>query len=422
MLDLFYFDTIGKLSSDKINSYIMKQNAILDQIQNNADSICFSGFLGWKNVDDWAGSEALASLEQLAAEVRQTADTFVLVGVGGSNNAARAVIKGLPSDGKMSVLYGGNTLSPYDINKLLGELENKSFYINVIAKNFETLEPGSGFRILRHRMEALYGRDGAANRIICTGTRGSYFEELCRKEGYRFLTFPETIGGRYSALCDVGLFPMAVAGINIRQLVAGAKDMQNRLLTAKGTDNPALYYAAVRNLLYTAGYRIEMLAAFESRFRYFAKWWIQLFAESEGKDGKGLYPVFAEYSEDLHSVGQFVQEGTPVIFETFLEIRNQDACCVLSTDHVDDRFGYLDGTDFWDINKSAYEATVSAHSWILPGFRLRVDNLDAYHFGQLFYFFFFSCYLSAVLLGVNPFNQPGVEAYKQGMFTALGKR
>ena len=413
MLDLFYFDTIRKLSSNEINSYIMKQNTVLEQIQNDADNICFADFLGWKKVDRWAGPRILFSLEQLAAEVRREANTFVLVGVGGSNNAARAVIKGLPPDGKISVLYGGNTLSPYDINKMLNKLENKSFYINVIAKNFETLEPGSGFRVLRHRMEELYGKDGAAHRIICTGTHGSYFEELCKKEGYRFLTFPETIGGRYSAFCDVGLFPMAVAGINIRQLVAGAKDMQNRLYTTKGAENPAMYYASVRNLLYAAGYRIEMLAAFESRFRYFAKWWTQLFAESEGKDGKGLYPVFAEYSEDLHSVGQFVQDGSRIIFETFLEIRNQDAGYILFPDHVDDRFSYLDGTDFWDINKSAYEATVSAHARILPCFKLCVDSLDAYHFGQLFYFFFFSCYLSASLAGVNPFDQPGVEAYKQ---------
>lgn len=418
MLQLSYEDDQGILMQDEIHAYLERQSDKLHEAE--AGNPQYKDSLGWLEPDEWAGEEMLSLMEQKAEEVRKNADVFVLIGVGGSNNGARAVIKALKKQGMPKVIYAGNSISPHSMNQVLEELKGKSVYINVIAKNFETLEPGIGFRILRGYLEDVYG-DKAGERIIATGTSGSHLEDLCRRHGYSFLAFPENIGGRYSAVSSVGLFPMAVAGMDIRKLAAGAKDMRRELLLTKGPENQAFTYAAIRNLLYQKGYRIEMLSFFEPRFRYFAKWWTQLFAESEGKDGKGVYPVSAECSEDLHSVGQFVQDGSPVIYETFLDLKNQDSSCMLEAGTIDDGFGYLNGLDFWNINRTAMEATMQAHKKKLPVFCIQVETLDEYTFGQLFYFFEYACFLSGLMLGVNPFDQPGVEAYKGYMFQALGK-
>lgn len=375
---------------------------------------------GWLDTEEWAGEDAVRRLEELAAKIRRDADIFVLIGVGGSNNAARAVIKALQKAGTPDIVYAGNTLSPHALNKMLKKLEGKSIYVNCIAKNFETLEPGASFRILRKYLQERYG-NRASERIIATGTAGSSLEQLCAAQGYTFLEFPDNIGGRYTAISNVGLLPMAVAGINIRELVLGAANMQKELHTGKAEENKAFQYACLRHLFYRHGYKIEMLSCFEPRFRYFYKWWIQLFAESEGKNDRGIFPAASEYSEELHSVGQFLQEGSPVIFETFLDIREHQDSLMIESDGIQDYFDYLDGKDFWNINKEAYKATVAAHSERLPCLTLEIGALDAYHFGQLFYFFQFACYLSCKLTGVNPFDQPGVEAYKKGMFEALGK-
>lgn len=375
---------------------------------------------GWLDTDEWAGEKHLARIEKLAAEIREHADAFVLIGVGGSNNAARSVIKALQKEGTPEIIYAGNTLSPHALKKMLKQLVGKSVYIDCIAKNFETLEPGSSFRILRKWLCERHG-DKAAKRIIATGTAGSSLERLCIDNGYTFLEFPDNIGGRYTAMSNVGLLPMAVAGIDIRELVKGARDMQIELHTKAGAENIAYRYACLRNLFYQRGYRVEMLSCFEPQFRYFYKWWIQLFAESEGKDNKGIFPVAGEFSEELHSVGQFIQDGSPILFETFMEVMEQRDSLIVEPDPLQDDFDYLDGKDFWDINQAAFKATVAAHSEKLPCMTLEIGALDAYHFGQLFYFFQFACYLSCRIMGVNAFDQPGVEAYKKWMFEALGK-
>ena len=418
MFAITYQDCRNIVSESEQREYLEKNKGVLEYARSCPNE--YQDVLGWVDPEEWASEEQIEAMEKKAKEVREKADAFVLVGVGGSNNAARSVIETLNGDGVCKVYYAGNTLSPYEVNRLLRELEGKSVYIDVIAKNFETLEPGSAFRVLRNFLQKQYG-DKVAERIIATGTPGSHLEDLCRENGYSFFAFPENIGGRYSAVCNVGLLPMAVAGADIRKLVAGVKDMKKLLWETDGEENPAYRYAAVRNLLNQKGMKMEMLTFFEPRYRFFAKWWIQLFAESEGKDGKGLYPVSAECSEDLHSVGQFIQDGTHMMLETFLEVKNQDASYILEKDQVDDRFDYLNGVDFWDINKKAFEATLKAHSQCLPCFRVTVDAIDEYSFGQLFYFFEFACFLSGKLLGINPFDQPGVEAYKGYMFEALGK-
>lgn len=426
-LNVAYRDAFGHVS-EEFNHAVLQNEHILKDIIKQQDQLeagnlnqIYKDDLGWLDCDQWVGEEAILHLLEKAQAVRNNGDVFVLIGVGGSNQGARAVIRALQQDKKPEVIYAGNNISAHYANQLLQKLEGKSVYINVIAKNFETLEPGIGFRILRKYLEDRYGND-AKTRITVTGTTGSSLHQLAIKEGYDFLVFPGNIGGRYSVLSDVGLFPMAVAGIDIKALLQGAKDMRAHLMEREGKDNIALTYATYRNLLLGKGFDIEMMALFEPQLSYFAKWWIQLFAESEGKDGKGIFPVAVNYSEDLHSVGQYVQDGQKIIFETFLEVEEQNSSIVLNHHYTDDNFNYLDGKDFWDINKAAFDATIETHSATgIPCVHIKIPRLDAYYFGQLFYFFEFSCYLSGVILEVNPFDQPGVEAYKKNMFLKLGK-
>ena len=379
--------------------------------------------LGWFSVDEAAGPERVDFLLEQAARVRADADAFVVIGIGGSNQAARAVVKALRPENGPAILWAGNTISACETARLLKELDGyRSVYIDCIAKNFETLEPGISFRVLRRYLEQRYGQAEAAKRIFATGTPGSTLHQLCIDNGYTFLTFPECIGGRYSVGSDVGLFPMAVAGVDVKALVQGMRDMRDELRAAPAGENLALRYACLRKWMLEQGLSLEMLAFFEPRLDYFAKWWIQLFAESEGKDGTGLYPVVSSNSEDLHSIGQFIQQGSPILFETFVTVRARDASVVLPATDKKDYFDYLTGRDFWDINDTARRATMRAHSeGGIPCLELSIPAIDAHTLGELFYFFLFSCYLSCRLVGVNPFNQPGVESYKGYMFKNLGK-
>lgn len=417
MLDLI----INSDLSDKKTEYelLKKQNTtLLDRAKKGEER--YKDAQDWFDVRICAGEAQLERIEKKAAEIRANADAFVLIGIGGSNNAARAVIEAIAPKTGCPVIYAGNTLNPYAINQMLESLEGKDFYIDCIAKNFETLEPGASFRILRQLMEKKYG-DKAKDRILATGTPGSSLWKLCQEEGYDFFEFPVHVGGRYTAMTNVGLLPMAVAGIDIRALVKGAYDMQVRLHEEEAEENIAYTYAALRNLFYQEGYRVEMLSSFEPRLHYFYLWWRQLFAESEGKDNRGIFPVTGEFTEELHSIGQYIQDGAPILFESFLHIRKRLDSPVIQPDHLLDHFDYLDGKDFDELNRAAFQATVKAHSRKLPVLTFEIEQLDAYHFGALFYFFQFACYLSCEMMGVNPFNQPGVEAYKHWMFEALGK-
>lgn len=411
-------DGTGKLPEREITAAVAENAWVLDTVKAGEEA--YRDSTGWMNVDDWAGESWLDRYEALAQQVRREADALVVIGIGGSNQAARAVVDAIGEKGGTKIVWAGNSISAYEMNAVLDSIRGMRVSINVIAKNFETLEPGIGFRALRAFLKEQYGGDYARH-VICTGTEGSHLHELCKEHGYTFLPFPDEIGGRYTAMSPVGLFPMAVAGMDIRAMAQGAQHMCQRLYSEPAQTNVALRYAVIRNLLYQKGYRMEMLSFFEPRLFRFAKWWMQLFGESEGKDNLGLYPLFGNFSEDLHSIGQFLQDGTPVIFETFLDVRHSGASLKLHGDDVDDRFDYLDGKDFDEINRAAYEATLQAHSGRFPCLELEVERIDEKTFGQLFYFFEFVCYLSAKILGVNPFNQPGVEAYKNNMLAALGK-
>ena len=392
--------------------------ALLTAVSNGEAEYAQS--LGWLQVEEWAGEEWLSRYEAVAARVQANADVLVVVGIGGSNQGARAVIDCIGSKSTVDILWAGNTISAHSMNAVLAQLEGKRVYINVIAKNFETLEPGIAFRVLRNWLRKAYGDDYASH-IICTGSVGSHFEDLCKTHGYTFLPFPHNIGGRFTALSPIGLLPMAVAGLDIRAMARGAQEMRSCLTSGAPAENMALQFAWGRNTLFQKGYRMEMLSFFEPRLLRFSRWWMQLFGESEGKDSKGLYPLTGNFSEDLHSIGQFIQDGTPILYEVFLDVARKDAACPLGTADIDDRFQYLDGSDFHEINRAAFQATLTAHSQRFPCYVVTLPALDEASFGQLFYFFEFVCYLSARMLGVNPFDQPGVEAYKHHMFKILGK-
>lgn len=441
-MELSWTDRHGVLDPTAVSAQMKEYADLLHQAASERSDGTFSdriaawrGSLGWLNPDKWAGEGQLEAILMKAAEIRINADAFVVVGVGGSNQSARAAISALGRGGSPEVLYAGNTLSGWEARQLLERLEGRSVYINVIAKNFETLEPGTAFRVLRAHLRERYG-DRWAERVIVTGSAGSHLQTLCDRHGMSFFEFPDDVGGRYTALTTVGLLPMAVAGIDIRAMRDGAQELR-REMDASPSDHSALRYAALRTLLYREGRRLEMLSFFEPRWARFSRWWIQLFAESEGKDDLGLYPVAGNFSEDLHSIGQYVQEGTPILFETFLTSAETDSgetpwpgaadpgkpagAVRLMPDEVDDRFGYLDGMDLDAINRKAFEGTFDAHADRMPCLRIEVPAIDARAFGGLFYFFAVSCMLSGAMLGVNPFDQNGVEGYKRNLFRALGK-
>lgn len=375
---------------------------------------------GWSDMESCISDDLIHRIEEKARLIRSEADVFVVIGVGGSNNAARAVIDALCPHSDIEIIYAGNSTAPSAIGDVLRRIEGKSVFINIIAKNFETLEPGAAFRVLRSQLYRRYG-DNAAQRIIATGTSGSRLHRLCMEHGWDFYEFPETVGGRYTAFTSVGLLPMAVAGADIRTLIEGGRAMRRSLLETPAENNPALLYAAARYLLGKKGFCAEMLSVCEPRLHSFGKWWIQLFGESEGKQGKGLLPVYCEFSEQLHSMGQFLQDGRRAAFESFLNLEEADRGIGLSPDGFDDGFDYLDEKDFSQLNQAAFEAALHAHSAHIPCLRLEFGPCREDTFGKLFYFYMLSCVFSCCMNGVNPFDQPGVEAYKHKMFDALGK-
>lgn len=377
--------------------------------------------LGW--IAPAVPEAELNAIKTKAEEIKKEGDIFVLVGVGGSNQAARAMITALAGGQGPEILYMGNTLSSHSVSKMLKRMEGRNVYINVIAKNFETLEPGSHFRILRHWMKQRYDREEMAKRIIVTGTKGSRLEEIAKENGYLFLSFPFPVGGRYSAFSPVCLFPIAAAGLDPDKYLAGL-ERAAKVCRANPSSNPAALYGAARNLLYGKGYDIEMLVSFEPRYSYLTKWWVQLFGESEGKEKKGIFPSSAIYSEDLHSMGQYMQEGRRSLLETFVSVQNPGAKAVIEPDPgFGDGFDYLDGMDFDQINKAAEEATINAH-WKggVPCIRFLTKDVSEETFGELFYYFMMACAVSGTMMNINPFDQEGVEEYKRSMFAALGKK
>ncbi|MHB0896415.1 MAG: glucose-6-phosphate isomerase [Spirochaetales bacterium] len=411
------------VSEDETRRQIDAGEALLRQAQQGA--LWNDRWLGWFSVADSAPPALLDRILEEAAYVHRAAAVMVVIGIGGSNRGAMAAIdalhRGLRSPTR--IVYAGDTMSGAALRDIIEIVQSESVMLNVIAKDFNTLEPGIAFRVLRGAMIEKYGAD-YGKRIIATGSRGpGQLFEVAQKNGYRFFDFPESIGGRFSVLSAVALFPMAVAGIDIAALVAGAKAAEKELKVTDLYSNPAARYAVNRNILFSKGFIIESLVLFEPDLNAFARWWTQLFAETEGKNQSAIFPTAFLYSEDLHAVGQYVQQGKRCVAETYLRLFHENGDFLIgASSGVPDGFDYLDGKPFGELNRAVYRAALEAHSRDgVPCLEISVPGLSERGLGELFYFFMFACYLSASLLRVNPFTQDGVENYKKNMYRLLGK-
>ena len=365
-------------------------------------------------------------LKKAAEKIRSNSEVLVVVGIGGSYLGAKAVIEALKpyfsTKKDLEIVFAGNSLSSTYLNQLLTYLENKDFSVNVISKSGTTTEPAIAFRLCKELLIKKYHEKAAERIFATTDAKKGALRNLATQEGYETFVVPDDIGGRYSWFTAVGLLPIACAGIDIDALMKGSYDAMNDCVNNGYDSNDAMKYANMRNLLYKTK-QIEILVNFEPRLAYISEWWKQLYGESEGKDHKGLFPASLVYSTDLHSMGQYVQEGKGLMFETVLNVLNPEENLILRKEAEDlDQLNYLDQTKMDSVAKKAMQGTILAHvDGGVPNLVLEVEEMDAYHLGYLLYFFMFACGVSGYMLGVNPFNQPGVEAYKKNMFALLGK-
>ena len=390
-----------------------------------------SDFLGWLDLPVEEETQEIARIRAAAKTIRETSDVFVVVGIGGSYLGPRAAIELLQGanrnlgkgKGDPMILFAGNTLSPRAWNELVKLLEGKDFSLCLISKSGTTTEPAIATRALRWLLERKYGTDGAKKRTYAiTDPQKGALRQMAEEEGWESFQIPQSVGGRYSVLTAVGLLPMAVAGIDPMEVMAGAAEAKKEY-DLRSFENPVWLYAAIRNLLYRKGKCIEILESFEPGFQSMGGWWQQLFGESEGKEGKGIFPVYAEFTPDLHSLGQLIQQGERNIFETMIRFDAPDNAYTIGSDYKNlDGLNYLEGKTLDFVDEQAYRGTLAAHvDGGVPVITVEAGKLDAAKVGELFWFFELSCAVSAYTLGVNPFDQPGVEAYKSNMFALLGK-
>ncbi|QDP40954.1 glucose-6-phosphate isomerase [Radiobacillus deserti] len=391
-------------------------------------------FLGWLDLPKDYDKEEFDRIKQAAQKIQSDSDVLLVIGIGGSYLGARAALdmlnhsfyNVLPKDkrGFPQVLFVGNSISAPYMNDLLEVLEGKNVSINVISKSGTTTEPAIAFRVFRKFLEEKYGKEEAKKRIYATTDKAKgALKTLATEEGYESFVIPDDVGGRFSVLTAVGLLPIAASGIDIDAMMEGAQKAREELSSENLFENPAYQYAAVRNVLYNKGKTIEMLVNYEPALQYFSEWWKQLYGESEGKDQKGIFPASANFSTDLHSMGQYIQDGRRDLFETVLHVEEPKSNLTLEKEDQDlDGLNYLAGKTVDEVNQKAYQGTMLAHTdGQVPNLIVHLPKLDAYTFGYAVYFFEKACAVSGYLLGVNPFDQPGVEAYKKNMFALLGK-
>ena len=387
-------------------------------------------FLGWLDLPVTYDKEEFARIKEAAQKIRSDSDVLLVAGIGGSYLGARAVVeavKGLyhnEADDGLKIYFCGNTISPTALNDIIKLTKGKRFSINVISKSGTTTEPALAFRVFRDLLVEKYGEDGAKGRIYATTDKAKgTLKELSDKKGYETFVVPDDVGGRFSVLTAVGLLPIACAGCDIDALMKGAADARAAYADCDLQKNDCYKYAALRNILYRKGKSVEMLIAYEPSFAMMNEWYKQLFGESEGKDNKGIYPSSAVFSTDLHSLGQFIQDGSRVMFETVMQFAKPQKEFFLKDDPTNvDGLNFLSNQNMSVVNRKAYEGTVIAHTeGGVPNIVLEAPELNEYELGYIIYFFEKACAISGYLLGVNPFNQPGVESYKKNMFALLGK-
>ncbi len=390
-----------------------------------------SDFLGWIDLPDNYNKEEFAKIKQTASKIREICDVFIVIGIGGSYLGARAVIEFIKSNmcnrlcnDMPEIYFAGNNISALAINELLEICRNKRVCINVISKSGKTTEPAIAFRIFRNLLEEQYGVEGARERIyITTDREKGNLKSFADSMGYTTFVVPDDVGGRFSVLTPVGLLPIAVAGIDIDELMVGADEARIKFAKQDIKTNDCFRYAAIRNILYRKGKVTEILVGYEQYMQMFCEWWKQLYGESEGKDQRGIYPSSVIFSTDLHSLGQYIQDGLRNQFETVISIKSPDVDVIIPEDKANiDGLNFLSGKSVYYVNTKAMQGTLLAHvDGGVPNLVLELDARDARNLGSMIYFFELACAISGYLLGVNPFNQPGVEAYKNNMFALLGK-
>lgn len=391
-------------------------------------------FLGWIDLPVDYDKEEFARIKKAAAKIQSDSEVLLVIGIGGSYLGARAAIEFLRHGFYNNVskeirktpeiYFVGNNISSAYVKGLMDVIGDRDFSINIISKSGTTTEPAIAFRIFKEMAEKKYGKEEAAKRIYATTdkARGA-LKKLATEEGYETFVVPDDVGGRFSVLTAVGLLPIAVSGADIDKLMEGAASGREMALNQPFEENDAMQYAAIRNILLRKGKNVEVLANYEPSLHYVSEWWKQLYGESEGKDQRGIFPASVDLTADLHSMGQFIQDGSRILFETVLSVEKPSAEIVIKEEPVDlDGLNYLAGKDMDFVNKSAMNGTVLAHTdGDVPNLIVRIPEQNEFYLGQLFYMFEFACGISGYVLGVNPFNQPGVEAYKKNMFALLGK-
>lgn len=391
-------------------------------------------FLGWVDLPENYDKDEFARIKKAAEKIKNDSDVLIVIGIGGSYLGAKAAIEflshsfynNLPKDKRKTpeIYFAGTNMSGVYLQHLLEVVGDRDFSVNVISKSGTTTEPAIAFRVFKKMLEEKYGKEEAAKRIYATTDKEKgALKTLATAEGYETFVVPDNVGGRFSVLTAVGLLPIAAAGISIDDLMAGAKDAMNDFANKNMDENQALQYAAVRNILHRKGKNLELMVNYEPRVHYLAEWWKQLFGESEGKDGKGLYPTSADFSADLHSLGQYIQEGQRLFFETVVSIGKPEVEFTIESDKDNlDGLNFIAGKTLDYVNKKATDGVILAHiDGNVPNLGVNIPEATPYHLGYTFYFFEKACGVSGYLLGVNPFDQPGVEAYKKNMFALLGK-
>ncbi|MCI8584492.1 MAG: glucose-6-phosphate isomerase [Lachnospiraceae bacterium] len=391
-------------------------------------------FLGWIDLPVNYDKEEFARIQKAAERIKEDSDVLLVIGIGGSYLGARAAIEFLRHSfynivskevrRTPEIYFVGNSISTRYLSHLMDVIGDRDFSVNVISKSGTTTEPAIAFRIFKKMLEDKYGKEGAAKRIYATTdkARGA-LKGLATEEGYETFVVPDDVGGRFSVLTAVGLLPIAVSGADIQKLMEGAASGRDAALNTPYEENDAVMYAVIRNILHQKGKSTEVLANYEPSLHYISEWWKQLYGESEGKDQKGIFPASVDLTTDLHSMGQFIQDGARIMFETVLSVEECDQEILIGEEPVDlDGLNYLAGKNIDFVNKNAMNGTILAHTdGNVPNLMVKIPRQDEFSLGQLFYFFEFACGISGYLLGVNPFNQPGVESYKKNMFALLGK-
>lgn len=415
------------INNDEINKYEDMVKDIHNKLHDNCNSQ--DNFMGWLDLPINYDKEELEQIKICAEKVKNNSKYLLVIGIGGSYLGARAVIEALTStfynlrENSPIILYVGNNLSTSYINDIIKIIGNDDFSINVISKSGTTIEPAIAFRIFKKILENKYGNNASERIFVTTDEEKGALHTIAKENNYQTFKIPNNIGGRYSVLTAVGLFPIAVANINVDKLLNGAIKAYNKYNNSNLNENDCYKYAVIRNLLYHKDKNIEIFASYEPRLHYFIEWLKQLFGESEGKNGKGIFPVGVEFTTELHSLGQYIQDGRRNIFETVLNIENTNESITMTKEENNlDNLNYLEGLTLDYINHKAMEGTIDAHvSNDVPNILINVDKLDEETIGELIYFFELACAMSGFILNVNPFNQPGVEKYKQNMFKLLNK-